>query len=88
MWTVLLSPFCLGKGGGEEREIYGVGGEGYFTSTLVDAATRCRPNSFSIDTGEGVVKLQPLALPEGMTPSSSEIIASLNEHLVQTLQAR
>ncbi|KAK3738058.1 hypothetical protein QZH41_012933 [Actinostola sp. cb2023] len=38
------------------------------------------------EIGEGVVKLQPLLLPEGMTPSSSEIIGSLNEHLIQTLQ--
>ena len=28
---------------------------------------------------------QAISLPEGMTPSSSDVIASLNEHLVQTL---
>lgn len=38
--------------------------------------------------GEGAVKLQPLPLPQGMTPSSTEIIASLNEHLIQVLQVR
>ncbi|XP_048578634.1 centrosomal protein of 290 kDa isoform X2 [Nematostella vectensis] len=38
------------------------------------------------EIGEGAVKLQALPLPEGMTPSSSEIIASLNEHLIYTLQ--
>ena len=38
--------------------------------------------------GEGAVKLQPFPLPEGMTPSSSDIIASLNEHLLQVLQVR
>ena len=32
------------------------------------------------------MKLQPMPLPQGMTPSSTEIIASLNEHLVQVLQ--
>lgn len=36
--------------------------------------------------GEGAVKLQPMPLPQGMTPSSTEIIASLNEHLIQVLQ--
>lgn len=36
--------------------------------------------------GEGVVKLQPMSLPQGMTPSSTEIIASLNEHLIHVLQ--
>ena len=38
--------------------------------------------------GEGAVKLQPMPLPQGMTPSSTEIIASLNEHLIQVLQVR
>lgn len=38
------------------------------------------------EIGEGVVKLQPMPLPQGMTPSSTDIIASLNEHLVQVLQ--
>jgi len=38
------------------------------------------------EIGEGAVKLQPMPLPQGMTPSSTEIIASLNEHLVQVLQ--
>ena len=28
---------------------------------------------------------QAISLPEGMTPTSSDVIASLNEHLVQTL---
>ena len=28
---------------------------------------------------------QAISLPGGMTPSSSDVIASLNEHLVQTL---
>lgn len=44
-------------------------------------------NSFLfVIVGEGAVKLQPMPLPQGMTPSSTEIIASLNEHLVQVLQ--
>lgn len=38
------------------------------------------------EIGEGAVKLQPMPLPQGMTPSSTEIIASLNEHLIQVLQ--
>jgi len=38
------------------------------------------------EIGEGVVKLQPMSLPQGMTPSSTEIIASLNEHLIHVLQ--
>ncbi|KAM7435378.1 hypothetical protein ABFA07_014699 [Porites harrisoni] len=38
------------------------------------------------EIGEGVVKLQPMPLPQGMTPSSTEIIASLNEHLIHILQ--
>lgn len=44
-------------------------------------------NSFLfVIVGEGAVKLQPMPLPQGMTPSSTEIIVSLNEHLVQVLQ--
>ena len=39
-------------------------------------------------SGEGAVKLQPMPLPQGMTPSSTEIIASLNEHLIHVLQVR
>ena len=31
---------------------------------------------------------QTMALPEGMHPSSSDIIASLNEQLLQVLQVR
>lgn len=39
-------------------------------------------------SGEGAIKLQPIPLPQGMTPSSTEIIASLNEHLIHVLQVR
>lgn len=37
------------------------------------------------EAGAGV-HFQTIALPEGMAPTSSDVIASLNEHLVQVLQ--
>lgn len=37
------------------------------------------------DAGGMGMLFQTLALPEGMAVSSADVIASLNEHLVQTL---
>ncbi|CAB4002084.1 Hypothetical predicted protein, partial [Paramuricea clavata] len=38
------------------------------------------------EAGEGVIKIQPLVLPEGMSPSSTEVISCLNEYLTQAIQ--
>lgn len=35
---------------------------------------------------EGVVNLNPLPLPEGVAPTSKDIIACLNDYLIQILQ--
>lgn len=37
------------------------------------------------EVGAGI-HFQAMPLPEGMAPTSAEVIASLNEHLVQVLQ--
>lgn len=38
------------------------------------------------EAGDGVIKIQPLVLPEGITPSSTEVISCLNEYLTQVIQ--
>ncbi|XP_070533170.1 centrosomal protein of 290 kDa-like [Ptychodera flava] len=38
------------------------------------------------EVGKGAVAIQQMPLPEGMAVSSSEVISSLNEHLVQVIQ--
>ncbi|XP_077999910.1 centrosomal protein of 290 kDa-like [Glandiceps talaboti] len=38
------------------------------------------------EVGKGAVAIQQMPLPEGMAISSSEVISSLNEHLVQAIQ--
>lgn len=38
------------------------------------------------ELSEGVIKLNPLPLPEGVAPTSKDIIACLNEYLIQILQ--
>ncbi|XP_065052482.1 centrosomal protein of 290 kDa-like [Rhopilema esculentum] len=38
------------------------------------------------EAGQGIIKLSPFQLPQGMNPSSIDIIASLNEFLIQILQ--
>lgn len=38
------------------------------------------------ESGTAPGLMQAMPLPEGMAPTSAEVIASLNEHLVLTLQ--
>ena len=38
------------------------------------------------ESGTALGTMQAIPLPEGMAPTSAEVIASLNEHLVLTLQ--
>lgn len=45
-----------------------------------------REQGLMSDTGGIAIRAMPL--PEGMTVTSAEVIASLNEHLVITLQVR
>ena len=40
------------------------------------------------EANANVVRVNPLPLPEGVAPTSKEIIACLNEYLIQTLQVR
>lgn len=40
------------------------------------------------EPGAGGAMFHLMKLPEGMVPSSSEVIAQLNEHLIITLQVR
>lgn len=40
------------------------------------------------EVGAGAIPGLKLALPEGLPPTSAEIIASLNEHLVHVIQVQ